>query len=152
MQISRSILNSTLSKLGVIVLSIVLLTGISLPTLQIGVQGQVQQPHHHQLLHPLELFHRHHELLLHQLWMEQAGVLNHTSEGEAANQTGGDGAVNQSANLFWILPMVKRWRRMWYCVGIRGTVVLMIVYLITRVPNPITNGRALPVNEIGIYT
>jgi hypothetical protein len=37
--------NNNISKLAVIVLSIVLLTGISLvPTLQIGVNGQVQQP------------------------------------------------------------------------------------------------------------
>jgi hypothetical protein len=36
--------NNIISKLAVIVLSIVLLTGISLvPTLQIGVNGQVQQ-------------------------------------------------------------------------------------------------------------
>ena len=36
--------SNNISKLGVLVLSIVLLTGISLvPTLQIGVQGQVQQ-------------------------------------------------------------------------------------------------------------
>jgi hypothetical protein len=36
--------NNIISKLSVIVLSIVLLTGISLiPTLQIGVNGQVQQ-------------------------------------------------------------------------------------------------------------
>jgi hypothetical protein len=60
--------------------------------------------------------------------------------------------VSGIAQLFWILPMVKRWGRMWYYVGIGGTIVLMIVYVITRVPNPITNGRALPVNEIGIST
>jgi preprotein translocase subunit SecF len=37
--------NNIISKLAVIVLSIVLLTGISLvPALQIGVNGQVQQP------------------------------------------------------------------------------------------------------------
>jgi hypothetical protein len=41
---------------------------------------------------------------------------------------------------------------MWYYVGIGGTIVLMIVYVITRVPNPITNGRALPISEIGIAT
>jgi hypothetical protein len=45
--------NSIISKLAVIVLSIVLLTRISLvPALQIGVNGQVQQqqqqPHHYQ--------------------------------------------------------------------------------------------------------
>lgn len=56
------------------------------------------------------------------------------------------------AQLFWILPIVKRLARMWYYVGIGGTIVLMIVYIMTRVPNPITNGRALPVNGMGIAT
>jgi hypothetical protein len=48
------------------------------------------------------------------------------------------------AQLFWVLPMIKRWGRMWYFIGIAGTVILMIIYVITRIPNPITGGRALP--------
>jgi len=54
------------------------------------------------------------------------------------------------AQLFWVLPMVKRWGQKWYVVGIGGTIVLMIVYAMTRVPNPITNGRALSISGIGI--
>ena len=53
------------------------------------------------------------------------------------------------AQLFWVLPMIKRWGRMWYFIGIAGTIILMIIYAITRIPNPITGGRAVPVNEIG---
>jgi uncharacterized membrane protein HdeD (DUF308 family) len=56
------------------------------------------------------------------------------------------------AQLFWVLPMVKRWGQKWYVVGIGGTIVLMIVYAMTRVPNPITNGRALSISGIGIAT
>jgi hypothetical protein len=56
------------------------------------------------------------------------------------------------AQLFWALPMIKRWGRIWYYIGIAGTIILMTIYVITRVPNPITNGRALPINEIGIAT
>jgi hypothetical protein len=48
--------------------------------------------------------------------------------------------------------MVKRWGRKWYVVGIGGTIVLMIVYTMTRIPNPITNGRALSISGIGIAT
>ena len=45
--------NNTISKLAVIVLSIVLLTGISLvPALQIGVNGQVQQQQQQQQQQP----------------------------------------------------------------------------------------------------
>jgi hypothetical protein len=45
--------------------------------------------------------------------------------------------------------MVKKWRRVWYYVGIAGTIVLIIMYFVTRVPNPIT-ARALPINSMGI--
>jgi hypothetical protein len=58
--------------------------------------------------------------------------------------------ISGIAQLFWILPMVKRWGRIWYYLGIAGTIVLMILYIVTRVPNPITNGRALTVNGLGI--
>ena len=60
--------------------------------------------------------------------------------------------VSGIAQLFWVLPMVKRWGRKWYIVGIGGTIVLMIVYTMTRIPNPITNGRALSISGMGIAT
>jgi hypothetical protein len=57
--------------------------------------------------------------------------------------------VGGIAQLFWIIPMVKKWGRTWYYIGIAGTIILIIMYFITRVPNPIT-ARALPVNSMGI--
>jgi hypothetical protein len=57
--------------------------------------------------------------------------------------------VGGIAQLFWVIPMVKKWRRIWYYVGIAGTIVLIIMYFVTRVPNPIT-ARALPINSMGI--
>jgi hypothetical protein len=56
------------------------------------------------------------------------------------------------AQLFWVLPMIKRWGRLWYYIGIGGTMVLIVLYAITRVPNPITGGRALPISSIGMET
>lgn len=54
------------------------------------------------------------------------------------------------AQLFWVLPMIKRWGRIWYYIGITGTAILIIMWAITRMPgNPIT-GRGGPLNEIGI--
>jgi len=50
------------------------------------------------------------------------------------------------------LPIVKQWGRKWYVVGIGGTIALMIVYAMTRVSNPITNGRALSISGTGIAT
>jgi len=56
------------------------------------------------------------------------------------------------AQLFWVVPMIKRWGRTWYVIGIAGTVVLIGMWLITRVPdNPIT-GRGGPINEMAIAT
>lgn len=69
--------------------------------------------------------------------------------------------VNQSilfivggiAQIFWIIPMVRRWGSPWYAVGIGGTVVLIALWVITRMPgNPIT-GRAGPAdNPIAVVT
>jgi hypothetical protein len=41
------------------------------------------------------------------------------------------------AQIFWILPMIKRWGRPWYYIGIGGNVV----YIITRFPGNPVNGR-----------
>jgi hypothetical protein len=52
--------------------------------------------------------------------------------------------------IFWALPMIRRWGKIWYYIGIAGTVILIILWTVTRAPNPITEGRALPISEIGI--
>jgi uncharacterized membrane protein HdeD (DUF308 family) len=42
------------------------------------------------------------------------------------------------AQLFWVLPMIKRWGRIWYYIGIAGNVGFIVLYVITRFPgNPI---------------
>jgi hypothetical protein len=51
--------------------------------------------------------------------------------------------------LFWILPMIRQWGRPWYYIGIGGTAVLIMMWVITRFPNPIT-GRAGRVSEMAI--
>jgi hypothetical protein len=53
------------------------------------------------------------------------------------------------AQLFWVLPMIKRWGIPWYVAGIVGMTVLIALYVITRMPNPIT-GRGLPTNPMAI--
>ena len=54
--------------------------------------------------------------------------------------------------LFWVIPMVRRWGRPWYYFGLGGTVVLIILWAVTRAPNLITHGRALPINSMNIVT
>jgi hypothetical protein len=54
------------------------------------------------------------------------------------------------AQIFWVAPMIRRWGRPWYYVGIGGTIVLIILFAITRMPdNPIT-GRGGPVSPLGL--
>jgi protocatechuate 3,4-dioxygenase beta subunit len=58
--------------------------------------------------------------------------------------------VGGIAQVFWIIPMIRRWGVPWYAIGIGGTAVLMALFLITRVPgNPIT-GRGGGANATSI--
>lgn len=58
--------------------------------------------------------------------------------------------VGGAAQIFWALPMIRKWGRVWYGVGIAGTLILIAIWIITRLPgNPIT-GRGGMINEMGI--
>ena len=59
-------------------------------------------------------------------------------------------SVGGAVQIFWAIPMIRRWGRVWYSIGIGGTLVLIAIWTITRIPgNPIT-GRGGMVNEMGI--
>src|SRR5437660_8659798 len=60
--------------------------------------------------------------------------------------------VSGVLQLFWVIPMIRRWGRPWYYFGLGGTIVLVVIWGMTRVPNPITHGRALPINSMSIVT
>ena len=71
-------------------------------------------------------------------------ILNFNPNGAVLFSIGG------AAQIFWAIPMIRRWGRVWYSVGIGGTSVLIAIWTITRIPgNPIT-GRGVMVNEMGI--
>ena len=50
--------------------------------------------------------------------------------------------VSGASQLFWVIPVLKRWSNLWYYVGIGGTVILITLFVIA-VP-----GRGLPVSEL----
>ncbi len=52
--------------------------------------------------------------------------------------------VSGLAQIFWIIPVIKRWIKPWYYLGIGGTVILVIMYLIA-VP-----GSGYPVSQLDI--
>ena len=52
--------------------------------------------------------------------------------------------------VFWIIPVLRRWGMKWNFIGIGGTIVLFAIWAITRMPgNPIT-GRGGGVNTMAI--
>lgn len=58
--------------------------------------------------------------------------------------------VGGVAQVFWVIPMIRRWGSIWYSIGIGGTAVFVALWVITRIPdNPIT-GRGGPVSQNAI--
>ncbi len=58
--------------------------------------------------------------------------------------------VGGIAQIFWVVPMLKRWGRTWYGIGIAGTATFILIWAVTRFPgNPIT-GRGGGVNEMAM--
>lgn len=58
--------------------------------------------------------------------------------------------VGGAAQLFWVIPMIRRWGGIWYGIGIVGTLVLIAIWIITRMPGYPITGRGGMVNEMGI--
>jgi hypothetical protein len=72
------------------------------------------------------------------------GMLNFNPNATALFALGG------AAQVFWAVPMVRKWGRTWYAVGIGGTAALVLLWVVTRMPgNPIT-GRGGGVNEMAM--
>ena len=54
------------------------------------------------------------------------------------------------AQLFWVIPMIKRWGRIWYYVGIAGNIAFIILYVVTRFPGNPVNGRGGDIDVVDI--
>jgi hypothetical protein len=52
--------------------------------------------------------------------------------------------VSGAGQLFWVIPVLKRWSNLWYYIGMGGTVILIALFVIA-VP-----ARGLPVSELEI--
>src|SRR5688500_15068545 len=54
--------------------------------------------------------------------------------------------VGGIAQIFWVVPIIRQWGKIWYWIGIVGTAIFMLLWVITRIPeNPIT-GNAGPIS------
>ncbi len=84
-----------------------------------------------------------------------AGVLHLTLVPNVIDRNIGTGIlflVGGIAQIFWVIPTVRRWGTPWYYVGMAGTLVLIIIWVTTRIPdNPIT-GRGSSISNIGFAT
>jgi len=84
-----------------------------------------------------------------------AGVLHLTLVPNVIDRNIGTGIlflVGGIAQIFWVIPTVRRWGTLWYYVGMAGTLVLIIIWVTTRIPdNPIT-GRGGSISNIGFAT
>jgi hypothetical protein len=58
--------------------------------------------------------------------------------------------VGGLAQIFWVVPTIRNWGRTWNYIGIAGTAVFIVIWVITRLPeNPIT-GRAGRIGDSAI--
>src|SRR5919112_2341607 len=54
------------------------------------------------------------------------------------------------AQLFWVIPMIKRWGNIWYYIGIAGNIAFVLLYVITRFPGNPINGRGGDVDIVDL--
>jgi hypothetical protein len=62
-------------------------------------------------------------------------------------------AIAGIAQIFYALPIVRRWGRPWYYAGTIGTAILIILWIGTRIPSGRVLGgysELLPINTMGI--
>ena len=52
--------------------------------------------------------------------------------------------ISGLAQLFWVIPVIKRWSSIWYYIGVGGTVILIILWIVA-VP-----ARGLAVSELEV--
>jgi hypothetical protein len=54
------------------------------------------------------------------------------------------------AQIFWIIPIIRRWGQVWYYIGIAGNIAFILLYVITRIPGNPVNGRGGDVDIVDL--
>lgn len=60
--------------------------------------------------------------------------------------------VGGAAQIFWIVPLVRKWGTVWYGVGLGGTIMFIVIWVITRIPDNFITGRSGRISDNGIIT
>jgi len=58
--------------------------------------------------------------------------------------------VGGAAQVFWVIPMIRKWGPIWYSVGLGGTIVFILIWAITRIPENFITGRGGRISDNGI--
>lgn len=58
--------------------------------------------------------------------------------------------VGGTAQIFWAVPMIKKWGTAWYGVGLGGTIVFIVIWAITRIPDNFITGRGGRISDNAI--
>ena len=61
-------------------------------------------------------------------------------------------AISGIMQILWCIPMIKRWGKNWYYIGLVGTIGLSMLLLLTRIPNGITNLPLEDKNPMALLT
>ena len=56
------------------------------------------------------------------------------------------------AQIFWVIPMVRKWGTTWYSIGLGGTIIFILIWVITRIPENFITGRGGRISDNGIIT
>ena len=54
------------------------------------------------------------------------------------------------AQVFWVVPTMRGWNKIWYYVGIVGTMAFILIWAITRFSGNPINGRGGSIGETAI--
>lgn len=54
------------------------------------------------------------------------------------------------AQVFWVVPTMRGWNKVWYCVGIGGTMAFILIWAITRFSGNPINGRGGSIGETAL--
>lgn len=60
--------------------------------------------------------------------------------------------VGGIAQIFWVIPLIRRWGPVWYSVGLGGTIVFIMIWVTTRMPDNFITGRGGRISDNGILT
>jgi hypothetical protein len=82
-----------------------------------------------------------------------AGILHLTLVANAIERNFNTGIlflIGGLAQIFWVLPTIRGWNKVWYYVGIGGTLTFILIWVITRFPGNPINGRGGSIGETAI--